>query len=166
MLKLSTKQLLNSLSEAINDLKEEDYSREIAILNHTPISKHVRHILDFYLCLLDACKGSNATVCYDKRRRDDELEHSVNKVKTLIEAIQIEVENLDLDYKLQLLQKIGGEQIHLDSTVARELLYNLEHAIHHMAIIKIAFQSDFGYVTIDKNFGIAPSTVAHRNENA
>jgi hypothetical protein len=46
--------------------------------------------------------------------------------------------------------------------VARELLYNLEHAIHHMALIQVAVRQAFPALTLPAHFGVAYSTVQHQ----
>jgi hypothetical protein len=48
----------------------------------------------------------------------------------------------------------------IESTLARELLYNLEHAIHHMALIRVGLNLRFKYVLYQDNFGVAYSTLA------
>jgi len=46
----------------------------------------------------------------------------------------------------------------------RELQYNIEHAVHHLAIIKIGVKTLEDSFKLDDNFGIAASTI--RNKNA
>lgn len=43
----------------------------------------------------------------------------------------------------------------------RELLYNIEHCIHHQAIIKIAMLH-MGKTQIPAHFGVAKSTMSER----
>jgi hypothetical protein len=40
--------------------------------------------------------------------------------------------------KIELQQIVDGEEIRVESNYLRELLYNLEHCIHHQALIKLA----------------------------
>jgi hypothetical protein len=57
----------------------------------------------------------------------------------------------------------GGHETILDTSLFRELAYDLEHSIHHQALIKIGL-ADLGEdVITEKNFGIAPSTVRHHS---
>jgi hypothetical protein len=46
----------------------------------------------------------------------------------------------------------------------RELVYNLEHAIHHMAIMKIAVDNAFPQVQMPENFGVAYSTIRYQQQ--
>jgi hypothetical protein len=40
--------------------------------------------------------------------------------------------------KIELQQIIDNEEVRIESNYFRELLYNLEHCIHHQALIKVA----------------------------
>jgi hypothetical protein len=51
-----------------------------------------------------------------------------------------------------------------ESNYFRELLYNLEHCIHHQALIKVAILQ-CETVTID-NFGVDQTTIEYRNQCA
>ena len=50
------------------------------------------------------------------------------------------------------------------STVGRELAYLLSHTIHHYALIRL-LAYDHG-VRLDAEFGVAPSTLKHRDQDA
>lgn len=60
-------------------------------------------------------------------------------------------------------QSVDGEEVRIESNYFRELLYNLEHCIHHQALIKVAvLQLD--YLQIDPDFGVARSTLEYRKQ--
>ena len=48
------------------------------------------------------------------------------------------------------------------TSLNRELTYNNEHAIHHMAILRIALMQESMNVSISENFGVANSTIKYR----
>jgi hypothetical protein len=54
------------------------------------------------------------------------------------------------------------EFVTIDTTFFRELAYNIEHAVHHMAIVKIGVREVAPYITLDKDFGVAASTIRHK----
>jgi hypothetical protein len=54
----------------------------------------------------------------------------------------------------------------ITTNLHRELAYNIEHAIHHMAIMKIGINEVAPYVRLEENFGVAPSTVRYKNQLA
>ena len=54
----------------------------------------------------------------------------------------------------------------VSSNYERELCYNIEHAVHHMAIFRIGLEEIADYVHIPKGFGVAVSTLRYRKEQA
>ncbi|WP_339837617.1 hypothetical protein [uncultured Flavobacterium sp.] len=59
----------------------------------------------------------------------------------------------------------GHENINysISTNYERELLYNLEHSIHHQALIKVAVLKNPS-IKICENFGVAKSTIEYRNQ--
>ena len=55
-------------------------------------------------------------------------------------------------------QIIDEEELRIESNYFRELLYNLEHCIHHQALIKVAILQ-VESITIGRDFGVARSTI-------
>ena len=49
----------------------------------------------------------------------------------------------------------------VSSTNGRELMYAYDHAVHHLAMIKMGLRVACPEVKIDQNLGVAPSTVKH-----
>lgn len=148
---------LSDLSSAISQLSPSDYSTGLYVLNNNSIGKHVRHILEMFECLIESEK--NGTLNYDNRKRCLQTEtykdFAIEKMKNIYRGI----ENLDLNKKILLKQNFDGDLIECESNMRRELLYNIEHCIHHLAIIRIGIEQNFPYVKIPKNFGIAHSTL-------
>jgi hypoxanthine-guanine phosphoribosyltransferase len=64
--------------------------------------------------------------------------------------------------KMELQQIINDKEIRIDF---RELLYNLEHCIHHQALIKVVVLQS-STVFVNDNFGVASSTIEYRNRCA
>ena len=67
------------------------------------------------------------------------------------------------DKKLMLCTFYNNEKLVIESTYYRELVYNIEHCIHHQAIIKIALLQ-FENKLINEEFGVANSTIMYRKE--
>ena len=55
------------------------------------------------------------------------------------------------------------QETELETSYYRELVFNIEHCIHHQAIIKIALLT-MGKNQIDESFGVAKSTLIYRKE--
>ena len=62
------KKNLEEIKSLLQVLPKEHYTFPVAILSNATIGEHVRHILEFYKCLIDgiACDVVN----YDERKRD------------------------------------------------------------------------------------------------
>jgi hypothetical protein len=67
--------------------------------------------------------------------------------------------------KIELQQIVDGEEIRVESNYLRELLYNLEHCIHHQALIKVAVLQN-PTILLSENFGVAHSTIEYRKQCA
>ncbi|SPO31685.1 uncharacterized protein UTRI_06610_B [Ustilago trichophora] len=52
--------------------------------------------------------------------------------------------------------------VEMDSTVGRELWFCGLHAIHHYALARVILVKELGLKGIDDQFGVAPSTLVHR----
>jgi sulfate adenylyltransferase subunit 1 (EFTu-like GTPase family) len=100
-------------------------------------------------------------VNYDARVRNIQIQTNTHyAVQQLLEIQQ----NLVKENKhIELQQLIDGEQITIQSNYNRELLYNLEHCIHHQALIKVALLQCKN-ISIDVNFGVARSTIEYRKQ--
>ncbi|WP_229311077.1 DinB family protein [Larkinella soli] len=163
-LKFASSDILTQLAAVVGQLTGAEYARPLAVLSGNTIGKHVRHILEFYELLL----GSTQTGClnYDRRVRDLRLEVDPDEVLRRIGAIDRAVQRLDLNQPLQLeadLSVSGAETVRIPSSFARELHHNIEHAIHHMALIRIAVLSSCPAIGLPTHFGVAYSTLQHHH---
>jgi len=150
---------LTSLRSVISHLNDESYSASLDILSGSSVGQHVRHVLEFYICAIEG--ASQGVINYDKRRRDLALQTLVSRACETIEAIISEVENLRTDVPLLLEGDYGIDNpsaFSVKTSLQRELAYNLEHSVHHEAIIKIGLkQLDFSLD--NEQFGVAASTI-------
>ncbi len=155
----TVKETLGQIKGVIGQMENEDYAKLLPILSYNSIGKHTRHILEFYECLLNA---QNGVVDYDARQRNILLETDVVSAKQSIEKICDILPLKDLKTPI-LLQSHFHETVLTPSSWEREIVYNIEHTIHHLAIIKIALKEVFPSVHIPENFGIAYSTLQYQN---
>ena len=158
-------EILSQLQSLIDKLENAGYSKKIDVLSKSTIGKHVRHIIEFYDCLLNGI--SINTVDYDKRERNLLLEIDVNYASGYIDDLKHRLSLITKDKTLQLdvcFSEYTDEKITIQTTYYRELAYNIEHTIHHMAIIKIAVVSECRHIQIDSNFGVAYSTIKHQQK--
>ncbi|MBO0932339.1 DinB family protein [Fibrella aquatilis] len=164
-LKSASTDILMQLAEVVGQLTNEAYAQPLPVLSGNTIGKHVRHILEFYALLMSGAQ--TGILNYDRRQRDLRLEVDTDEALRRIGSLDRATHKLNLEQPLDLetdLSAGGGQTIVLPSSVARELLYNIEHAIHHMALIQVAVTSDFPAVELPPHFGVAYSTVAHQTQ--
>ena len=162
-MKETAQELLHDTKKLIEQLNNEQYKQSQPLLMGSSIGKHVRHIIDLFDCLI---YGSNTLVInYDARKRNENFEKftqaAINRIDELIE----EIKNLNLDMKIRLVQELKGTTLQIPSQINRELLYNIEHTVHHLAIIRMAIQQEFPEVKIPDNLGIAFSTIQYREQS-
>jgi uncharacterized damage-inducible protein DinB len=162
-LKAASSDILRQLAEVVSQLTPAEYTLPLVVLSHNSIGKHVRHILEFYELLLQSLPTGHLN--YDRRHRDLTLESNPDEALCRLDTIDRAIQRLDLAQPLRLeadLSAGGSVSVTIASSVERELLYNIEHGIHHMALIQVGLRADFGHVRLPVHFGIAYSTVRQR----
>ncbi|MDX2172013.1 MAG: hypothetical protein SFY56_02760 [Bacteroidota bacterium] len=154
----SIKQLLQ-LESILNQVNEQDYSKPLKVLDNSSIGKHVRHILEFYECLF--ISNTNDTICYDDRKRNFLLEENVRYATDYVFQIIDTLEQVTANKRLLLMSKYNAAEIIVETSLFREITYNIEHTVHHLAIIRIAVSSELNYIKLSDGFGYADSTLSY-----
>ena len=154
--KQSISQLLQ-LKTILNQVSEFDYLKTLSVLESGTLGKHVRHILEFYQCLFLA--QNNDTICYDDRKRNLLLEENVRYANDCIDEIIDKLELVTTNKRLLLNAKFEKDEVIMETSLFREITYNLEHTVHHLAIIRIAITTELKYIQLSQNFGYAHSTI-------
>jgi len=152
--------ILNQLEFILDQMTDGMYNQSLEVLSGSTIGQHTRHILEFYI---ELNKGyEDGSVNYDKRIRNRDIETNREVAKKNIEEIHNSLLKKDKDLLL-FTEYIFSEPIL--TNYYREIIYNLEHSIHHMAIIRIGLKS-ISDMTIPEEFGVASSTLRYRKECA
>jgi hypothetical protein len=132
---------------------------------YVKVGGQFRHILEFYECLLDGLASSH--IDYDARRRDLILQSSRSAAGDRIDAILARLEAqpallCDCVVWVRLEDAEGARVVEpfLASSLGRELQALRSHTIHHFALIAMMLRA-LG-VTVDPDFGVAPSTLRYR----
>lgn len=159
MLILSINNSLNELIDLLNQLSEKEYSKSCFELSGATIGEHTRHIVEMFQCLNR--NYDSGFVNYDNRERNALIQTNIDFAIEMI--LDIKNNMAKENKKLELQQVIDGDILKIQSNYNRELLYNLEHCIHHQALIKVAVLK-YENIAIDKNFGVARSTIEYRKQ--
>lgn len=150
------------LTEVIDKLSNEAYCQNLNNLSGASIGQHARHIIEMYECLLNGYESG--VVCYDDRNRDLEIETNKEAAKTRIAKILSSFRQANKEIELKISYCNHEEnQISLTSNYFRELVYNLEHAVHHKALIKTGL-IEVSINDIPENLGVASSTIRYREQ--
>lgn len=152
---------LDALADLLTQLSDKDYSNPCRELSNATIGEHTRHIIEMFQCLQS--QYDSGIVNYDKRARNKDIQTKTDFAIEEIKAIKVGLDKPNKTIELQ--QIIDGESISITSNYFRELLYNLEHCVHHQALIKVALLR-CDHVQIDQNFGVARATIEYRNQCA
>ncbi len=147
----------------LESIDPEAYARPLELLSGASIGQHTRHLVEFYQCLVD--QADNRSINYAQRLRDPMIEQDPKFALEVIRRLTIRVQNMKPDPPVALVcsEHFDDGTVQVQSNLGRELLYNIEHTIHHLAIIKIGLASIAPDVKLPEHFGVAPSTIQHRN---
>jgi len=157
-------QVLSSLRDVISRLDVKNYTC-INSKGKASVGQHARHTLEFYLCLLNGKDEVN----YDARNRNITIEDTAGKAVEIIDAVIRQINLLELDRSMVHLTKlpsVSDAPMKFNSSLSRELFYVLEHAIHHMALMRILIFETQPEFDLSDSFGVAYSTLAYRSQLA
>jgi uncharacterized damage-inducible protein DinB len=152
----------------LQELNDDSYTRKLPAAFNAAIGGHYRHCLDHFRSLLDAARHGDLN--YDSRERGTLIESdrfaALNATGELIEGYRALAEDC-LERPLQVTCKtsysLAGSQVS-GSTVGREIMYVVAHAVHHYALIGV-MAAVMG-LKMPAGFGVAPSTLQHKKEMA
>lgn len=156
--------ILGQLSDAIKQLTDVEFVTPSEILSGSSVGQHLRHTLEFFICLEHGL--SAGVINYDKRGHDKLIESDRDLALEVINRIQSFVDKQIADRALTLEANYdtGLGIVSVNTSYFRELTYNIEHAVHHMAIVKIGIHEVADHVSLPADFGVAASTIRYREE--
>ena len=148
------------LSETIRQLTPSQYIQQSGNLGNNTIGQHVRHIIELFQCLEAGYNGSS--VNYEQRKRDVAIETNPELALSLLQEIYGKLDKPDKEMVLHACyDELSVEPLAIPTNYFREVAYNLEHTIHHMALIRVGIK-EVSDITLPEEFGVASSTVKHR----
>lgn len=151
-------ELLLQLKELLLALSNQEYTKAIPVLSEASIGAHTRHVIELFQALFSGYEVGN--VNYEARKRDYLIESNqhigIEKLDELNSLLQ------KPDKSLQLISEYGiDNQVIVATNYYRELIYNIEHAVHHMALIRVAIITETN-IFLPNSFGVASSTLKFR----
>lgn len=155
--------ILNQLQETVDQIHSDDLTKPSATLSQATIGQHLRHTLEFFICLENGFE--KGIVNYDKRDHDQLIERdkyiALDTIARVREFVSAQLEDKELKLEVGYLAS-SDNCMTISTNYFRELTYNIEHAVHHMAIMKIGVREIAPYIILSNDFGVAISTVRYR----
>ncbi|MBS1687371.1 MAG: DinB family protein [Bacteroidetes bacterium] len=155
-LKQPIENTLLELEAVLLQIDGKVYTTPAARLFGATIGQHVRHIVELFQCL--EAGYETGAVNYDKRKRNLRIETDVLFAIQLMHEVTAGIKACDKDMTLYAGIDTEGA---IHTNYLRELYYNLEHTIHHMALIRVGI-GELSTLQVSANFGLAPSTIQYR----
>lgn len=147
----------------LEKLGSDQYAQKLTIFSGSSIGQHTRHVIEFYQCLLKQLPSG--VINYDKRIREKRIETDAGFTAELVGEIVEQLHSLQPERDLILETRLTSEEDTyslVPTSVERELIYNIEHTIHHMAIIRIGLLHFDPNMDMPADFGFAPSTINYQ----
>jgi hypothetical protein len=155
--------ILNQLSNAVKQLTDNEFTIPSRVLSGSSVGQHLRHTLEFFICLEQGL--NKGIVNYDERGHDRLIETDRDLALEVIHRIHFFLGTQAVDKDLILEASYDGQGVvSVKTSYFRELTYNIEHAVHHMAIMKIGIREVAERVSLPTDFGVAASTLRYREE--
>lgn len=151
---------LSQLEQLLQDIGKLRYTQPLELLEGHSIGQHVRHLLEFYQCLIDGLPGK--TVNYAGRSRASVPETDPGYALSMVQEIKSALVASDSTDLIEVVADYPHQQLKCLSSLGRELMFAFDHAIHHLAIIRVAVRHYWPEYSIPDHLGLAPSTVRHK----
>ena len=150
---------VKDLASALDQLTDRQYTMSCRTLSGSSVGQHVRHIVELFQCLVNGY--TTGAVNYDARPRNQAIANHKEVAAECLDNIIDAIVHPDRPMLLETGMNTDDQPGIISTTYFREIVYNIEHTIHHMALIRIGITevSDIG---LPQEFGVAPSTLKYQ----
>ncbi len=159
-IQIALRHQLSSLRDLLEQLDNASYCYVSKWLSEATIGQHVRHVIELVQCLEAGYEAG--VVNYDERKRDKKIEtdkhYAIEAVNNLLASVNRHDKDIHVNGCYDANKDVLTTVI---STYNRELVYNIEHAVHHMALIKVGLK-ELDIDLINEEFGVGYATVQYR----
>jgi len=146
-----SKALLTTLTDnLLSDISVPPY--------YSCIGSHIRHILDFYDCILEGVSSEHINLTNRKRdkKMHNSCEYALDNLERVIKGLN-EVDGCNLINNYTVEDDLGLGRVKISYTLGAVLAQANSHAIHHYAIINYILDN-LGISIEDDTFGYNPTT--------
>jgi uncharacterized damage-inducible protein DinB len=155
--------ILAQLTSMVSQLSDQDFIKPANTLGGSTLGQHLRHTLEFFICLENGFAAG--VINYDKRAHDKLVETDRCIALSVLSKVNAFVASNKVDRKLKLEAAYDLDKetvVTIETNYSRELVYNIEHAVHHMAMMKIGMREVAPYIELARDFGVAASTLRYQ----
>ena len=132
----------------------------------TTIGKHIRHVVDHFVAYKHGLEKN--LINYNQRSRNSVVETDPQRAKNSInEVLEWFGAHSESEQDVEVISEIDSfraQDYTFASNTARELLYLINHTIHHAAYIKLLARTH--NIELPEHIGIAPCTATYLREQA
>jgi len=158
---IEAKDVLVQTINIISGLSFDEYTAPVPALSNGTIGQHTRHIVELFQQLLLGIESK--VINYDQRQRDFRMQTDIDYA---IDAMAQVISELEKDnVEMQLETSYNNFVTSIPTNYFRELIYNIEHCVHHQALIKVGLLH-LGKTNVSDEFGVAKSTLIFRQKCA
>ncbi|KAJ9476220.1 hypothetical protein PHBOTO_006302 [Pseudozyma hubeiensis] len=177
-----TAQIMNQAVDILRSrtITDSSFTFESKVISGSTPGKHFRHVLDHLRILTDAIADWQHRVQKDSRAvlRVDYDSRIASKLVDMETSVPISLREFErtTDRLYRIFEGSNGRLynqslrlcattpfvVEMDSTVGRELWFCGLHAIHHYALARVILVKELELKGINDQFGVAPSTLVHR----
>ncbi|MDX2095791.1 MAG: DinB family protein [Alphaproteobacteria bacterium] len=156
--------ILADLQQVLATLPAAAYCK--AVGGESSVGAHMRHLLEFMQVLADNLESG--VIDYESRAHNAAYESDPEAVAAILPQLHAKltqaVLRLSAHHPLLLRETafVGGRKITLTTSLGREILFMLQHAIHHLAIIKM--QAAAMDIALGAQMGVAVATQIYREQ--
>lgn len=152
---------IHQITDLLGQIEPHEYRQPLPEFDGSTLGQHFRHILEFFICLERG--APSGTVDYASRERNLLYEDAPGVAAAALESFAIALERMQPSSEVEVRAEFGGiERPCYPSTVGRELAFVYDHAIHHLAMIKIGLRCHFQHIQTNRDLGVSPSTIKAR----
>jgi hypothetical protein len=161
-LQKTVNQVFLQLADSLHQLTPAQYDQPCKNLSGNTVGQHVRHIIEMFQCMEEGY--FRGELDYEKRKREKKIETDKDFALAILPVLLQQIEKANKEISLLVYSdELDSDPERIITNYFREIAYNLEHTIHHMALIRIGFR-ELGDLIIDDSYGVANSTIKHRQQ--
>ena len=155
---------LNNAIVLLDEIDKDTYCDTSIGPYYSSIGSHIRHILDFFDCIINGLDTNSIDLT--ARKRDEVLSIHRDAAKNHIYEIQetlLSYVDINTDFLIHVVDNMGQGKVKVTYTFESILAHANSHAIHHYAVIGYLLEN-FGVKLKIDGFGYNPTTPVEKRE--